>query len=1406
MGGKGDYLENEIKKLFEILLKELGYTIHKNRKQNAGTQDGFDNEIIIIDKYYRRYQLYIECKDYTTKLSYSEAVVKIPQIISSYDPDILIFLSPKKPFSNPYNDTRIKDFYNQFKTPIEFLTPDNQVEELFALVPNIYKSIYGSLPDFDIDRRQILQRFDRFIHSTKPLQKIVLNEKDKLIYINDISMPEDYIERYTSKPTTDSKERYFRQSTYENTFLGVTSSLLASKEKSNGGVVLLGNPGMGKSTELKRIALHYWEHREVLGWIPFFREIKNFTESNEVVDFLPKNWKEIPQLLMILDGLDEIHHSQSFRSKLEKFITDSKTNKNEIKFILSCRTNIYESVIRDITSFEVYILDEISLYKAVEFLEQKACLLPKDKNYLHYRYTHKEFLENPYYLHIFALYYSKYQKLPTNKSELLDTFIKKRLDDDRIKFKNKSFDESPIVSVCKRLALTMEAMQVNEVSISQLNLLLQDQKNSFTDSSFSMKVYQKEFWKFEHRNLQEYFAASALASLDFDTIIGFIQLDDDTKKIHPSWIHTVSYLLSILEEISSKFQQLISWLQTNDPEVLLKADTDRIPKETRLSIFKAYFVQRCKIETLWIGNYSNETIDLAHFASYEESIDFLIKEAIDFTNHRRTRISAIDLIAHMHIVSKKEAVKLLAHHLLKAPIDQIDLPFKATVINELGKQYFFQDSIFIKEVISILGDIDFHQITKTVLHLISKVDADDFFGYIKNVSTKVVDENKRIYKKTDNLNVDEEGILEDIFIAFKKGDHAIFALDFYLGNSNFGSGSRKETLNKILDTLIIAISKDDAIVIQIANILFEHTNNGYIDHQLEPLIFSIFEKTNTKDKVFNSLYIPDSSFSSQIRFLTYFTTKKSISAIIDDFISEKLTPKNITQFRNNLSHEDMPLALVFESEIETKTNFQFEEKLSIVERKAWSDHHITKTQESFNLLFKKEDLLQLTDDYFSLVGEDVVTWDNNREYRQDFYHNLELQSKYYNSFMTIVHTALQYADGRIVKKNVKQLITDDLFILSQIKGKLTDRIIHFEIRNDHIAYIKKWCFENIPFADYKALIGETTQVNTLRCELIWFFKQRFDFQYPTEFLLDMLLIDGKIEFNGKYVGYDYIIKAVSKKAIDARIIFNLKNEKLSLLILSNHISYSINNQLTEVYPIIEDYFRGYSNEKHYRRSSNLFYDYTEKVVNIPFLKELVAPHPNDPHKDGLSWDAIRVLIFNGEAKFAINKLLAFRKSNISHENLLIVIKYLILANYEKAFLYLNNWLSKATDPEKQMRSTISTQEYLHHKNIKSIPYLIEVFKTGHNDIWDTYRMQYHPRKIAQDTLKNICENEGALVCKSVIRLLETTKIELENMAIDVFYINDLIRGIRSLYYKHKSNPMGFAVVCHKIETFRYIIL
>ena len=116
----------------------------------------------------------------------------------------------------------------------------------------------------------------------------------------------------------------------------------------------MGNPGTGKTTELINLALTNWREGEVDGFVPIFKSLRDFTNTDSLELYFPNKWEGLNKILFILDGIDEIVDIEYFKSKLNNFLKNDTSKK--YKFVISCRTNIYETIVKDITELKKYYL------------------------------------------------------------------------------------------------------------------------------------------------------------------------------------------------------------------------------------------------------------------------------------------------------------------------------------------------------------------------------------------------------------------------------------------------------------------------------------------------------------------------------------------------------------------------------------------------------------------------------------------------------------------------------------------------------------------------------------------------------------------------------------------------------------------------------------------------------------------------------------------------------------------------------------------------------------------------------------------------------------------------------------------------------------------------------------------
>lgn len=230
-----------------------------------------------------------------------------------------------------------------------------------------------------------------------------------------------YEKRYISKNENDSLNLFLIDEN-ENTTL---HQAIFEHDK----IVLLGSPGIGKTTELRNLFDNLWDKKEDTGLIPFFLNIKYFRNTSRFEDLIPfKDWRKLQNVIFILDGLDEIADIQDFVSELELFI--SKNRDFQLKYVVSCRTNIYEKYLIKISDFETFFIKNLNqnqinslLKKRHGFEHTKLNISPKIYSYL----------ESPFFLNLFAKLYTQIGELPENEAAIWDLYVTEAINEHRAK-------------------------------------------------------------------------------------------------------------------------------------------------------------------------------------------------------------------------------------------------------------------------------------------------------------------------------------------------------------------------------------------------------------------------------------------------------------------------------------------------------------------------------------------------------------------------------------------------------------------------------------------------------------------------------------------------------------------------------------------------------------------------------------------------------------------------------------------------------------------------------------------------------------------------------------------------------------------------------------------------------------
>lgn len=179
----GSDFEKLVKPFFKKLFADLGFFVLEVRKQDSGTQNGFDIKVEFEDNNGLERHFFIECKYYTSKLPWSELLKKQVQLSgSNYKCDAFIALSPLENLSNIDDDLQ-SIFENYGKYPAEFWTPDNDVKELFMLDAALYQKVYDESCPTNVDKGKVLSNLTRRI-------ELLIQKKETLQFVNLIEIQE----------------------------------------------------------------------------------------------------------------------------------------------------------------------------------------------------------------------------------------------------------------------------------------------------------------------------------------------------------------------------------------------------------------------------------------------------------------------------------------------------------------------------------------------------------------------------------------------------------------------------------------------------------------------------------------------------------------------------------------------------------------------------------------------------------------------------------------------------------------------------------------------------------------------------------------------------------------------------------------------------------------------------------------------------------------------------------------------------------------------------------------------------------------------------------------------------------------------------------------------------------------
>lgn len=1382
----GSHFEKITCDFFEWLFKQIGLTIHKSRIQFNGNQHGFDVLFVVANNFIE-HKIFIECKNYASDLHVEKIIKKAFELEKNYElkkDDLFLAINPRSNFKNEDNAEKSEPLlHEKFEFKSYLLDVSNGVKKLFALNDEFYTQLYGSHIDIDIDEKEEIERFKSILFSRKPFKTLILKPSDKEKFVPSDFSIKNYIQRSYSEEQKPLDHLIFGNK---------TTTTLQDILNENNQIFILGQPGCGKSIELNKLANDIWDtHLKINGGlIPIHKNLRNFTTTDTIESFLSINTEDYDNIIYIFDGIDEISNVEDFKSKFENFITKSNNEQKKIKYVVSCRTNVYEKIVKDIVDFKVYFLDNLRYQDAYGILSDQCGPIIKE---LKFNENISSFLENPFQLKILANYINAKNELPRNLAELWESYINERLSkDEEEKLKKVGLKSLLLKRYSKKISVFNELVQKNIISDENLYKVVNDdnkyeefKKHPLLEIDLANKCY-----LFEHRNIQEFFAAKALSENNFENIIEFISIKG-TSKTHPSMFNVITYLINLISD--NNYQKLLEWLETNESELLLKADLNRIDDRLKENVFQNYFQKECIEKTHWIStNRTFEVHEIANFADCAGNYEYLIKVIKGSENHIRTSISAINVLAYFNLTNRqKKEVKQLMLEMIES--SSIELPIKAECVQLIDIQCFtIEDGLYLEKILKYFQFEENKQINVRLLSLISQHETiDEFFPLIK---AEFLRENG-IEQRNDNDNVirGNSYMVQKLILRLNDSDDFLNIIKYYF-DDQYNLRFDDDFAEKIKAKLVGFIIDNRDIIIDFLKLI----GNRIIYRTHSTFVIKLIEESDTKRLAIEFL-LSNYIFTEIDYFLASIVDSKTID-LVEEYLDQNqdVSDEKVERFRNFIGNlNSRSLAISFYEKMLKKGR--------VFNEKAYSDEEITmlvqkiekKTQEGYDLLFNEVNLLKALKEIFE-NNDDSINLEKYEEINHNWYKE-NGHGSILNPVISLLGNII-YSDRQDVfnYSHIEKIIKDEDVLIESIKKTLErnkNNSWEFQTNQQQLEIIKAWCEEACENIDFNKIINlkgpKSFSYGTdyEKYRILIFFWRELQISLPKEFLLKCLKY---IDLDGNYDKEDNLIEF--KNRIDDDDVFNqqieenIEENQLFDLVLYSHINYAIKYELKEIYPIIL---------KHFKRDISIFNETKkiEKLIDSISSNEgekIAIDNLKDFCEDintRICWIGIKILQkFKTAEEFCIRKALSYLNSKES-THLPEALEVLFVNNHEDAIDYFIQFVE--VEPTSNIRF-INFANYSKIKNYNILDKLHSICYLHNSGEYESHML----RTFFSSYISNLSRDDTGF--QNTQNQLKKIKQKLEEEEKDLFYINMLIEDSSNSYINYKSKPYTFSEALSKI--------
>ena len=1052
--------------------------------------------------------------------------------------------------------------------------------------------IYDDHLDFSLQAHKVLQKFMLDFCWT-----IRSDERDSAVQVSNVDL--ELLRRQYPAPVQPYISRLYSKSN-----LGSNSSALGCLAPepidllhlvtTEHRIVVLGDAGSGKSMELANLANRF--SQEKAPFLGVYKRLNLYSPQIGLAEFLGEEWSKMPQelLVVLLDGLDEIKPLH-FDDVVNQILFFAEKNP-EVGMIVSCRTNFFVSpeggAGGTLPGFVPFYLVPFGREDIARFYRES---FPSDnpESFLQALADANlgDLVARPYFLMELARLYHQRGDLNVSRAELLGLFMDTRIRMDRIHFegvvdikaRKKMFRE-----LIERIALSISILGTNIIGEDELLELVSVEEFEQLPYCAALKREEtdSQVWRFEHNNLQEYLAASALSKLPFEKLLHLITFEPDYEKIIPTWINTLTFLYAILDAGSPLLSSLTDWLVRFEPDVIIKMEADKIDPATRMTLFRTIYGEFEKKGHLVRSN-TFSTRELAKFGESEETIDYLVDQLSRPGTLKVNKVNALNLLGFFDYSNTaiggtvSDAIITLA----RDNREDEELVHNAIYALWWGR---LNDGKVVSDVLAIVGSNESSYVRSSVYALLSNFSGID--AYVDYILEGVGILRSRAKNPTEMRVADESWHLQHCVIGIRGTEALLKVIGYFKADrfSEYGFES-DEMLDGIISNAINLASKAPEVYSLMVSWWKEQVN--YFSQGKAGKILRFFDKTGTRERLFIEIWQKATAdLSQKFLYLSELATPASISYLVKEYNDRNVTKNDLGNFYHQLNWVRSPLTEVFEREAREKGGY-------IVEKPVTRDFKAeiaARRTRDFAVLFDKEAWMAAVNEIFDKEGKEEIAFGGLFEIRREKNISKDLEDIYSGSALRLMR------DFCKPQKSVKRDEVIDWFDEEQYFERYRIEVIFEHLRNnkdlvlsiEQKEWLTDWCVRTAPTVDWKTSIKRNQSggatLNTFAMIVVYLVKL-LQIVLPEAIMLDMLYFDYRDENTGGVL--NYVETKVPEREVALRVVENLKDGIEVDPVLQNYVNYAAARQLTDAYPYIRreivnqlraDYFRSSILDSYYK--------------------------------------------------------------------------------------------------------------------------------------------------------------------------------------------------------------------------------